>query len=61
MAKTIKIKATTASEASKIYSELRDASGEGASTWRDGSWNGHRISYNGKVWFDDAVVFNPYS
>jgi len=38
-------------EASRIYCELRDKSGEGASTWPDGELStGHYISYNGKVW-----------
>lgn len=42
-------------EASAIYCEMRDASGEGGSTWRDGRlYRGEeyvaRISYNGRVW-----------
>lgn len=46
---------STASECSKWYSELRAASGEGASTWppvklfRDKKLIG-RISYNGRIW-----------
>ena len=61
-------KARTAKAASKIYSELRDASGEGASTFPEGRWKGNRISYNGKVWFGqapwtsgEAPIFNPYA
>ena len=41
-------------EASRVYSQLRDESLEGASTWPDGKLktdNGtYRISYNGRVW-----------
>lgn len=61
------IQAATAAEASAKYIDARDASGKGASEFPAGEWNGHRISYNGKVWtkpadFFDAAkcVFNPY-
>lgn len=46
----------TYAEASAVYSAARDASGEGASTFRDGvvkDANGRtmaRVSYNGRVW-----------
>ena len=48
--KPIKIIAATAEEASRIYLEKQDATGEGASTFPDGTWNGKHISYNGRVW-----------
>ena len=38
------------SEASRIYCETRDLSGEGASTFPVGRLPGHYISYNGRVW-----------
>ena len=52
-------------EASRIYGELRDQSGEGASTFPDGRIRDgkttYRISYNGKVWITArALVFDPY-
>lgn len=57
--------------ASDLYARLRDESGEGASSWRDGElvFNGtrYRISYNGKVWnagpFMSGArpVFDPYA
>lgn len=46
----IMIIAASAARASEIYCQMRDASGEGASTFPEGTWNGHRISYNGRVW-----------
>jgi hypothetical protein len=63
--RTIKIKAATAKEASAIYCAKRDASGLGASEWPDGDWNGHRISYNGRVWEagkewpEGKAIYNP--
>lgn len=53
-------------EASRVYCELRDESGEGSRTWPEGKVGQHRISYNGKVWDRLAlagaeVVFNPYA
>lgn len=59
-------------EASRVFSELRDASGEGASTWPDGFVNDYglnvaRLSYNGKVWEPgdwkpgDRPLFDPYA
>lgn len=63
--KPIKIKAATAAEASAIYCAKRDASGLGASKFPDGEWNGHHISYNGRVWeagkaYPDAkAIYNP--
>jgi len=58
--KTLKIEATTAAEASAIYCKLRDDSGEGASTFPDGKWNGNRISYNGRVWnADEKAIYPP--
>jgi hypothetical protein len=51
-----KIPVTSLEGASAVYSALRDASGEGASTFRDGVVLDHdgteiaRVSYNGRVW-----------
>ena len=65
MARTLKITAATPAEASAIYCAKRDASGLGGSKFPDGNWNGHRISYNGRVWeagkdFPDAkAIYNP--
>jgi hypothetical protein len=66
MPKKIKIAAETAAEASAAYCAKRDASGEGASTFPCGDWNGHHISYNGRVWqkeptpgFDLRAIYNP--
>lgn len=65
MTKTLKIEAATAAEASAIYCAKRDASGQGASTFPNGEWNGHRISYNGRVWEtgkkwpDAKAIYNP--
>ena len=59
-------------EASKQYSEIRERSGEGASTFPAGKLLGRaagerfRVSYNGKIWNEgewkqgDQPVFNPY-
>lgn len=58
MKPTINIKAATATEASAIYCAKRDKSGEGASTFPDGEWNGHRISYNGRIWYTAVSVDN---
>lgn len=67
----MKIEANTAAEASAKYAAARGASGKGASEFPSGEWNGHRISYNGKVWrkvpgvipaFDtDECIYNPYA
>jgi len=63
--KPIKINAETAAAASAIYCAKRDASGHGASKFPVGIWNGHHISYNGRVWeagkeFPDAkAIHNP--
>lgn len=58
--KPIKITAATAAAASAAYCALRDDSGEGASTFPNGIWNGHKISYNGRVWRADGLaIFNP--
>lgn len=57
----INIFADTAEEASAIYSKMRDESYEGASTWPDGDWNGYRISYNGKVWDGEEVLYSPFA
>jgi len=55
-------------EASALYSELRDDSGEGASTWPTGHIVGTdmQVSYNGKVfqgrWFaGKKPVYDPYN
>lgn len=42
-------------EASRVFSHLRDESGEGASSWPEGQLRSHgvkfaRISYNGRIW-----------
>lgn len=58
--KTIEIVADTAAEASAKYNAMRDAFGEGASTWPDGQWGRFRISYNGKIWDGGVVIYNPY-
>jgi len=61
----------TFEEASKAYSQLRDESGEGASTWPEGRvYRGTqqigRISYNGRVWKPkpwgptDEPIYDPY-
>ena len=58
--------------ASATYSALRDASGQGASTYVDGAilYDGvtvARVSYNGKVWAPEPwksgaiPIFNPYA
>jgi hypothetical protein len=61
----MKVDAATPEEASAIYSAAREGSGEGASTWPEGEWQGHRISYNGKVWDGEwpnaRLVFSPYA
>lgn len=50
-----------AAEASAVYAKLRDASGEGFSTWPQGTLSsGARISYNAKVWHGDKLIFDPY-
>ena len=65
MAKTIQITAASAAEASAIYRSKRDVSGRGASNFPSGEWQGHPISYNGRVWekgktFPDAkAIYNP--
>lgn len=55
------IVAETAKEASEKYAKMRDESGEGASTWPDGNWSGHRISYNGKIWDGETLIYDPYA
>jgi len=60
------IEVTSLAEASRIYCELRDESGEGSSTWPEGQVGQHRISYNGKVWLGKwessaTPVFDPYA
>ncbi len=65
------LKAADIIEASRLYADARDASGEGFRTWPDGSVfrNGAkvaRISYNAKVWQPGkwtpgrTPIFNPY-
>ena len=47
-------------EASKLYQQLRDRSGLGASKWRAGRLsNGMTISYNGRVWRGETLVSEP--
>lgn len=65
MTRTIKITAATAAEASAKYCAKRDASGLGGSKFPAGIWNGHRISYNGRVWEagkewpEAKAIYNP--
>lgn len=43
--------------ASRLYQELRDQSGLGASRWPSGKLsNGFTISYNGRVWDGDKLI-----
>ena len=52
-------------EASRLYREAVDASGEGASTFPLGrviaNWRGreYTVSYNGRVWDGDRLVYDP--
>lgn len=52
-------------EASKYYLDVQDQSGEGASTFKDGKIvDGRkklRVSYNGRVWDGETIVFDPYA
>lgn len=64
--KLIQIKAATAAEASAIYCAKRDARGIlSAGEFPPGEWNGHRISYNGRVWEkgkgwpEAKAIYNP--
>jgi len=62
--KAIKIKAATAAEASALYIAKREASGLGASRFPCGDWDGHHISYNGRVWEKKPLgeaksIYNP--
>jgi len=49
-----KVEVATLREASQVFSRLRDQSGEGSSTWPDGTVKGRdgtfHISYNGRIW-----------
>jgi len=57
-------------DASCVYQQLRDESGEGGSTFPDGELTIgnriYRVSYNGKVWANmewksgDAPAYSPY-
>lgn len=58
---------STLKEASDLYAQVRDESGEGASTFPEGQLLGtstYRVSYNAKIWSEDSqgpyVVYNPY-
>ena len=60
------IEVASLEEASRVYCTLRDESGEGASTWPNGTvTGGYRVSYNGRIWLgkDSAriCVYNPYA
>lgn len=49
-------------EASAQYAQARDLSGEGVSTFPFGQLTGagtYRVSYNGRVWEGDVLVFDP--
>lgn len=65
MALVIRIIAKTAAEASAFYCAKREASSQGSSTFPDGDWQGHPISFNGRVWekgkdFPHAkAIYNP--
>lgn len=65
MARVLNITAKTAAEASSLYCAKRDASGQGASTFPEGKWKDHRISYNGRVWEagkdfpESKAIYNP--
>lgn len=49
-------------EASRLYQQLRDASGLGASEWPSGKLsNGYTISYNGRVWDGEKLVSEAVS
>ena len=48
--------AASVEEASALYQRLRDASGQGYRTWRDGTYGDLRISYNGRVWSGEKLV-----
>ena len=50
------IAVTTLADAQNHYCRLRDESGEGASTFPDGSVGKFRISYNGRVWLGETSV-----
>lgn len=48
----------TIEEASRLYGELRDKSGKGASKWPEGKIETedgtvYRVSYNGRVWTNE--------
>lgn len=45
--------------ASEVYGALRSESGEGASTFPNGTLPGHYISYNGRVWAGTPQKWNP--
>ena len=53
MAKTIK--AATAEEASRKYLAWKGQNRRAS----QGEWNGHRISYNGRVWKDETCIWPP--
>jgi hypothetical protein len=60
------IEVASLEEASRVYCDLRDESGEGASTFPNGKVGKYRISYNGKVWLghgpvDSQLVYDPYA
>lgn len=58
-------------EASRAYAQVRDSTGEGASTFPEGEVVGdgktYRVSYNAKVWnkgpwqSGDTPVYSPYT
>jgi hypothetical protein len=58
------VRVLSVEDASFAYQDMRDASGKGASQFRDGvltiGANTYRVSYNGRVWDGDVVIFNPY-
>lgn len=62
--RTIKIKAQTAAEASALYIAKREASALPSSRFPCGDWDGHHISYNGRVWEkkplgEAKAIYNP--
>lgn len=61
------IAVATLIEASAVFSAARDKSGQGGRTWRDGVVTDEagktvaRISYNGRVYQNDKLVYCPHS
>lgn len=61
------VEVSSFAEASRLYSELRDRSGRGASSMPEGRiYDADTIelvaslSYNGRVWHSDRCLFDPF-